>query len=60
MDYYCKKMLDSFFNFGESFVRDQVDQFTGTTEKIIPAKVFERWYANFQQKLKNNPTFWKD
>ena len=53
-------MLDNFFNYGESFVRDQVDPYTGVNEKIIPAKVFEKWYANFQQKLKNNPTFWKD
>lgn len=60
MDFFCQKMLESFFNYGESFIREHTDQFTGATDKIIPANVFERWYANFQQKLKKNPTFWKD
>jgi hypothetical protein len=60
MDYYCQKMLDNFFNYGESFVREHVDEYSGAVEKVIPAKVFEKWYANFQTKLKNNPSFWKD
>lgn len=60
MDYYCQKMLSSFFNYGESFVRDLTDPYDGHTEKIIPAKVFEQWRANFERKLKANPNFWRE
>ena len=59
LNYFCTKMLDSFFNYGESFLKEMYDE-NGQLDSVIPSRVFERWYINFQERLKSNPNFWKD
>ena len=50
----------NFFNYASSFATDVMNNVTGKTEKIIPANVLDKWYQNFENKLKRDPYFWKN
>jgi len=52
-------MCESFFNYATSFSKDIYDN-TGQKHAIIPANVVEKWYQNFENKIHNNPNFWKE
>jgi len=59
MSLFSKKMCESFFNYATSFSKDIYDN-TGQKHAIIPANVVEKWYQNFENKIHNNPNFWKE
>lgn len=54
MDFFCKKMLQSLFNFSTSFIQPV------NGVPALPATVFDKWYENFLHKLTADPTFWKE
>jgi hypothetical protein len=57
---FSQKMLLNFFNYASSFATDVMNNVTGKAEKIIPASVLDKWYQNFESKLKRDPYFWKN
>lgn len=54
-----QKMVQSVFNYCASFCAEVRDNNTGKMERIVPLSVLEKWYSNFESKLKNNPDFWR-
>jgi hypothetical protein len=57
---YAQKMLVSCYNFVSSFAQDILNHATGKMEKIVPLSLIDRWYQNFEAKLKRDPYFWKN
>jgi hypothetical protein len=57
---YAQKMLLSFYNFVSSFAQEVMNHATGQMEKIVPLSILDRWYQNFEAKLKRDPYFWKN
>jgi len=55
---FAQRMLQSFFDYAASFAQELRDNL-GRTERIVPLSVLERWYNNFENKLKSNPDFWR-
>jgi hypothetical protein len=55
MDFFCKKMLQSLYNFAGSFIQPLPNGV-----QALPANVFDKWYQNFLHKLETNPQFWKE
>jgi len=65
MGEFTRKMLENFYIYATSFAR-QIPQepimFGAPTPPItvIPVDVLDKWYHNFERKLKNVPNFWKE
>uniref|UniRef100_A0A6B2LKJ8 Uncharacterized protein n=1 Tax=Arcella intermedia TaxID=1963864 RepID=A0A6B2LKJ8_9EUKA len=53
---FAKKMATSLFEYIASF---QGTNYTFKQEPMVPLSLVEKWYTNFENKLKNNPDFWK-
>lgn len=56
---YTQKMLDNFFNFASSFAITQAQMTPNPSESFVPLSVVQKWYDNYQRKMKNDPNFWK-
>jgi len=52
-------MLISFYNFATSYMQEIFNPKTNQNEKIVPMGVVDEWYRRFEEKLANNPDFWK-
>ena len=57
--YFCEKMLNNFYNYATSFVRE-IPNGAGGVVRVVEASVFEKWYNNFKHRLQMDPYFWKD
>jgi len=53
MQEFATKMCGNLFNYLRSFA----SQATGD---MIPGSALDKWYENFQRKIKNDPQFWKN
>jgi len=53
MQEFATKMCGNLFNYLRSFA----SQATGD---MIPGSALDKWYENFQRKIKNDPNFWKN
>ena len=56
---YTQKMLENFFNFASSFAITQAQMTPNPSESFVPFSVVQKWYDNYQRKMKNDPNFWK-
>lgn len=57
---YTQKMLENFFNYASSFAITQAQMTPNPSESFVPLSVAQRWYANYQRKMANDPNFWKN
>ncbi|KAH7729408.1 hypothetical protein AAVH_02883 [Aphelenchoides avenae] len=57
---FADKMLRNFANYAQSYLisMPRLDNPT-TTAEYIEAKVFDKWFTEFQRRLQQNPNFWK-
>lgn len=53
MQEFATKMCSNLFNYLRSFA-------TQATGDMIPGSALDKWYENFQRKIKNDPNFWKN
>lgn len=53
MQEFATKMCSNLFNYLRSFA-------TQSTGDMIPGSALDKWYENFQRKIKNDPNFWKN
>jgi len=56
---FSQSLMEGLFNFVGSFTFEIRNDATGQPEKIVPMRIFERWYSSFLGKLKSNPDFWR-
>jgi hypothetical protein len=52
---YTQKMLENFYNYSASFVKDG-----GDGVQYVPFTCLQNWYSNFKRRLELNPNFWKN
>ena len=57
---FTQKMLQNFFNYASSFGVTQPQMVPNPNEVFVPLSVVQRWFSNFENKLKMNPNFWKE
>jgi len=53
MQDFALKMCENLFNYLRSFASQ-------STGDMIPSSALDKWYENFQRKMKNDPFFWKN
>lgn len=57
---FADKMLRNFANYAQSYlVSMPAPDNPATRTEYIEAKVFDKWFTEFQRRLQQNPNFWK-
>ena len=57
---FSQKMVESLLNYTASFAISADQTRLKTSETYVPFSAVQNWFTNFERRLQQNPTFWKN